>query len=56
MNNHYYVYIPADKLAAIIEESCPPIGYTRENGCFGAAEDCLKCWKDWLKDDDDDAN
>ena len=56
MNNHSYVYIPTDKLAAIIEESCPPIGYTRDNGCFGAAEDCIKCWKDWLKDDDDDAN
>ena len=49
MNNTSYVCIPADKLAAIIEESCPPIGYTRDNGCFGAAEDCLKCWKDWLK-------
>lgn len=50
MKNNSFVLIQEDKLAAIIGESCPPIGYTRENGCFGAAEDCLKCWKDWLKD------
>lgn len=51
MANHSYVYIPADKLAAIIEESCPPpIVYNRDYGCFGKGEDCLKCWKDWLKD------
>lgn len=50
MNNNSYVIISADKLAAIIEESCPPIWYTRENGCFGAGEDCFKCWKDWLQD------
>lgn len=50
MNNKTYVYIPANKLVEIFKHCCPPIGYTRENGCFGAKEDCLKCWKDWLKD------
>lgn len=50
MKNNSYVFILVDKLVAIIENSCPPIGYTRVNGCFGAKEDCLKCWKDWLKD------
>lgn len=51
MNNNSYVIISADKLEAIFLNCCPPpIVYTRENGCFGAAEDCLKCWKDWLKD------
>ena len=50
MNNNSYVIISADKLAAIIEESCPPIGYTWDNGCFGSREDCLECWKLWLKD------
>lgn len=50
MNNNSYVIISADKLAAIIKESCPPIGYTIENGRFGVAEDCLECWKSWLKD------
>lgn len=34
MNNHSYVYIPTDKLVAIIEESCPPIPYTREKWVF----------------------
>ena len=50
MNNHSYIYIPTNKLVQIMQESCPPIGYTRENGCFGAAEDCLECWKSWFKD------
>lgn len=53
--NHSYVYIPVDKLVAIIKESCPPIGFTSENGCFGAGEDCKKCWLSWLKDGEDDA-
>lgn len=51
--NHSYVCIPAHKLVAIIKESCPPIGFTSENGCFGAGEDCLNCWHSWLKDGDD---
>lgn len=50
MNNNSYVIISADKLKAIFMNCCPPIGYTRDNGCFGVAEDCLKCWKEWLKD------
>lgn len=50
MKNNPYVYIPAHKLAEIIEESCPPIGYTRDNECLRADEDCLKCWQSWLKD------
>ena len=50
MNNNSYVYIPADKLVEIIKHCCPPIGNTRYNGCSGAAGDCLKCWKEWLKD------
>lgn len=52
MNNHSYVCVPANKLAAIIKESCPPIGYTKENGCFGADEDCVNCWRAWFKDGD----
>lgn len=54
MNNNCYVCIPADKLAAIIEHCCPPstsdshTSHLAQEDCFDA--DCLKCWKDWLKD------
>ena len=51
--NHSYVCIPAHKLAAIIEASCPPIGDIRDNGCFAPGGNCLDCWKLWLKDGDD---
>lgn len=50
MNNNSYVIISADKLEAIFLNCCPPIEYDRDNGCFGAGEDCLDCWKSWLKD------
>lgn len=41
---------------ALIKESCPPIGYNRNDGCFGVGKDCKKCWLSWLKDDDDNAD
>ena len=47
--NNFYVCIPKNKLAEIIKESCPPIPYTRKNGCFGTGEDCIKCWEDWIR-------
>lgn len=56
MNNNSYVYISSDKLVEVIEHCCPPnksVDHCERlvhNGCFGVAEDCLKCWKDWLKD------
>lgn len=56
MNNHSYVYISTDKLVALIKESCPPIWFNRNDGCFGAGEDCKKCWLSWLKDGEDDAD
>ena len=52
--NHSYVYIPTDKLVALIKESCPPIGFNRNDGCFGAGEECKECWLLWLKGGDDD--
>lgn len=60
MNNPSYVYIPTDKLAEIIEHCCPP-GVTVDHCSRLAYEDCdgrycLECWKDWLKDGEDDAN
>lgn len=50
MNNNSYAYMPAYKLVALISESCPPIPYNKENGCYGSGEDCVNCWYDWLKD------
>lgn len=56
MNNNSYVYISSDKLVEVIVHCCPPnksvdhcerLAY---NGRFVVAEDCLKCWTDWLKD------
>lgn len=56
MNNNSYVIISADKLKAIFMNCCPPnksvdhcerLAY---NGRFSVAEDCLECWKSWLKD------
>lgn len=50
MNNHSYVYIPADKLVELIKTSCPPdpiCGLFRR--CH-TRKDCLNCWKSWLKD------
>ena len=53
--NHSYVYIPTDKLVSLIKESCPPIGFNRNDGCFGVGKDCKECWLSWLKDGDSDA-
>lgn len=54
MNNNSYVYIPADKLAEIIKQCCPPNLLSGHVECIERDEcidpDCLKCWKDWLKD------
>lgn len=50
MNNHSYVFIPADKLAALIETSCPPgMCGVPECGCY-TGEDCPQCWASWFKD------
>lgn len=52
--NNSYVYIPMDKLAAILNHCCPP--FTTVWDCSklsredSADEDCLQCWKDWFKD------
>lgn len=51
--NNSYVCIPADKLAAIIEQWCPPIfGDVVGEQCVD--EDCINCWQSWLKDGDTD--
>lgn len=50
MNNHSYVYIPTDKLVAIIKGSCPPVTVPENTCCFGFEGDCVTCWKAWLKD------
>ena len=54
MNNHSYVYIPADKLAEIMRESCPPGMRPDHNKCpIGEVNGCHKCWLSWLKDGED---
>lgn len=54
MNNHSYVYIPADKLVAIIKRCCPPSVSTLHSDCLAREDcfdvDCLECWKSWFKD------
>lgn len=52
MKNNSYVYIPTDKLVAIIKYTCPPIDNDVYCGCHGepAKADCVKCWKSWLMD------
>ena len=53
MNNNSYVYIPADKLVAIIKQCCPPGVSTLHSDCLAhdcLDVDCLECWKSWLKD------
>lgn len=48
MNNHSYVYIPADKLVELIKTKCPPSEHTVLSDCDH--KDCVNCWKTWLKD------
>ena len=51
MNNTSYVYISAEKLAALIEADCPPVTSVMiENVCNKYSSDCKECWKSWLKD------
>jgi hypothetical protein len=54
LKNNSYVCIPADKLAAIIDGSCPPISWL--DSCRQLDREvwdeivCINCWKSWLKD------
>lgn len=48
MKNNSYVCIPADKLAELIQEMCPPLQDTTCVGEHGLY--CVACWRAWLKD------
>lgn len=54
LKNNSYVYIPVDKLAAIIDKGCPPFSwleYCRQLDKEGWEEAvCINCWRSWLKD------
>lgn len=52
LKNNSYAYIPVDKLTDLIVDCCPPISDPHCAGkCdFGTGEDCVKCWKSWLMD------
>lgn len=52
MNNNSYVYIPANKLIDLMNYYCPPCHDLLCKGrwAHGISEDCVKCWKSWLKD------
>lgn len=54
MNNNSYVYIPYDKLMALIETGCPPISRASQlNSCIGYDGNCKECWKSWLAESED---
>lgn len=54
MNNNYYVPISAEKIAALIETSCPPSSSVMmENVCIEYHGDCKECWKSWLTESED---
>lgn len=54
MNNPSYVYIPMDKIMALIETDCPPVtSVMTENVCIGYGRDCKECWTAWLAECED---
>ena len=54
MNNNSYFPIRADKIAALIETTCPPIpSTTTKNVCNKYGGDCKECWKSWLTESED---
>ena len=54
MNNNFYVPISVEKIAALIETSCPPVtSVMMENVCIGYGGDCKECWTGWLVESED---
>lgn len=54
MSKPSYVYIPMDKIMALIETDCPPVTSVMiENVCIEYEGDCKECWKSWLTESED---
>lgn len=54
MSKPSYVYIPMDKIMALIETDCPPVtSVMAENVCIEYEGDCKECWKSWLTESED---